>query len=112
MQASVLQNILWMEEASALILCYNNKNINKEVPTLLSITESHHLMAFQATISSTLTVHEMSDAQKVALEILVQWGDKRPDAQRWITAAVENEKMLTKPEDIVRAAYRVKHGAT
>jgi len=57
-------------------------------------------------------VHEMTDAQKVALEILVQWGDKRADAQRWITAAVENEKALTKPEDIVRAAYRAKHGAT
>ena len=56
-------------------------------------------------------IREMTDAQKVALEILVQWGDKRPDAQRWITAAVENDPNLAAPEDIVRAAYRIKHGA-
>lgn len=56
-------------------------------------------------------VHEMTDAQKVALEILMQWGDRRADAQRWITAAVEDDRTLGEPEDIVRAAYRIKHGA-
>jgi Holliday junction DNA helicase RuvA len=69
------------------------------------------VVRFLAETAAPTPVHEMTDAQKVALEILVQWGDKRADAQRWITAAVENDKTLGKPEDIVRAAYRIKHGA-
>jgi len=52
---------------------------------------------------------DLTDAQRVALEILVQWGDRRHDAQRWITAAVDEEPGLHDPEEIVRAAYRVKN---
>jgi len=55
-------------------------------------------------------VQDLTDAQKVALDILIQWGDRRPDAQRWLTQAVKNDPSLTEPEDIVRAAYKVKHG--
>lgn len=66
---------------------------------------------FLAPSAAPLPTRELTDAQKVALEILIQWGDKRPDAQRWITAAIENDKNLTQPEDIVRAAYKIKHGA-
>lgn len=62
--------------------------------------------------AAPLPMRELTDAQKVALEILIQWGDKRPDAQRWITQAVEAHPNVTTPEDIVRAAYRAKHGAT
>jgi Holliday junction DNA helicase RuvA len=77
------------------------------------ITDLHgKLMRFLAPTAAPLPMRELTDAQRVALEILVQWGDKRPDAQRWITAAVEAHADLTTPEDIVRAAYRVKHGAT
>jgi Holliday junction DNA helicase RuvA len=57
----------------------------------------------QATTPVTLT-----DAQLVALDIMVQWGDRRPDAQRWIAAAVEADSALREPEAIVRAAYRMK----
>ncbi len=53
-------------------------------------------------------VAEMTAAQRVALEILVSWGDRRADAQRWIAAAVEAEPTLTEPDAIVRAAYRSK----
>jgi Holliday junction DNA helicase RuvA len=51
---------------------------------------------------------ELTAPQRVALEILVQWGDRRADAQRWVTAAVEEDPGLTEPDAIVRAAYRVK----
>ena len=61
--------------------------------------------------AAPLPLREMSDAQKVALEILVQWGDKRADAQRWIATAVENDPDLREPDAIVRAAYKIKHGA-
>jgi len=51
---------------------------------------------------------EMTEAQRVALEILVQWGDRRADAQRWIAAAVQADPSLAEPDAIVRAAYRAR----
>ena len=69
------------------------------------------LQRFLAPTVAPMPTRELTDAQKVALDILVQWGDKRADAQRWITTAVEADADLTTPENIVRAAYRVKHGA-
>ncbi len=53
---------------------------------------------------------ELTQAQRIAVEILVQWGDRRADAQRWVAAAVEADSALAEPDDIVRAAYRVKQG--
>jgi len=66
------------------------------------------LQRFLTPEAAPLPLQEMSGAQKVALEILVQWGDRRADAQRWIAAAVEAEPALTEPGAIVRAAYRKK----
>jgi Holliday junction DNA helicase RuvA len=76
------------------------------------ITDLHgKLERFLMPSAAPLPVRELTDAQKIALDILVQWGDKRPDAQRWIAAAVEADPNLKTPEDIVRSAYRAKHGA-
>lgn len=58
--------------------------------------------------AAPLPVAEMTDAQRVALDILVSWGDRRADAQRWIAAAVKDDPSLTGPDAIVRAAYRAK----
>ena len=55
---------------------------------------------------------ELTEAQRVAVDILVQWGDRRADAQRWIAAAVEQDADLTGPDAIVRAAYRLKQTVT
>ncbi|MGE3182271.1 MAG: helix-hairpin-helix domain-containing protein, partial [Phycisphaerae bacterium] len=51
---------------------------------------------------------QLSDAQQVALEILVQWGERPFDAQRWITEAVEADATLEQPDAIVKAVYRIK----
>ena len=53
----------------------------------------------------------LSDDQQAAVEILVAWGDSRPDAERWIARATQLHDDLTSPEDWVRAAYRIKAGA-
>ncbi len=50
----------------------------------------------------------LTDAQRVAVDILVRWGDRRGDAERWVAAAVAADPTLTEPQAIVRAAYRVK----
>jgi len=51
---------------------------------------------------------KLTDAQQVAASILVQWGDRRADAEHWIAAAVEADPALSEPDAIVRAAYRAK----
>lgn len=51
---------------------------------------------------------EMTDAQRIAVDILVQWGDRRADALRWVSGVLAADPTLTEPEAIVRAAYRVK----
>lgn len=61
--------------------------------------------------AAPLPLHELSHAQQVALDILVQWGDRRADAQRWVTEAIERHPELEDPQEIVKAAYRVKQGS-
>lgn len=63
---------------------------------------------FMAPSATPLPAAEMTGAQRIALDILVQWGDRRADAQRWIAAAVEADPRLAEPDAIVRAAYRAK----
>lgn len=61
--------------------------------------------------STARPVAPLSEAQRVAVDILVGWGDRRADAQRWVAAAVEHDAKLASPEEIVRAAYRAKERA-
>jgi Holliday junction DNA helicase RuvA len=56
-------------------------------------------------------IRALSDAQRVAMDILIQWGDRRPDAERLVAAAVEAEPTLQEPDQIVKAAYRLKSAA-
>ena len=66
------------------------------------------LTAFLAPEAAVKPIAELTGAPQVALEILVQWGDRRADAQRWIAAAMERDPQLDEPDAIVRAAYRAK----
>ena len=65
---------------------------------------------FLAPSAGPLPAGELTEAQRVAVDILVRWGDRRPDAQRWVAAAVQADAdaQLTEPEQIVRAAYHAK----
>lgn len=54
----------------------------------------------------------LTDAQRVAVEILVQWGDRRSEAERWARIALERDPELESPEAIVRAAYEAKRHAS
>ncbi|MFO0837910.1 MAG: Holliday junction branch migration protein RuvA [Phycisphaerae bacterium] len=51
---------------------------------------------------------DLTPAQRVAADILVSWGDRRHDAQRWIAEAVKQDPSLVEPDEIVKAAYRAK----
>jgi Holliday junction DNA helicase RuvA len=53
-------------------------------------------------------IRALSSAQRVAVDILVQWGDRRLDAEQLIAAAVEADSALQEPDQIVKAAYRLK----
>lgn len=55
-------------------------------------------------------VGQWSQAQRDALEVLVQWGDPRADAERLIERAAQLHPDLTQPDEWVRLAYRIKSG--
>ncbi len=69
------------------------------------------LQRFMSPGAETSPIPELSEPQRIAVEILVQWGDRRADAARLVAAAVESDPALTVPEEIVRAAYRMRQGA-
>lgn len=62
-------------------------------------------------VSAAIDQPDLTDPQRLAIQILVQWGDRPADAQRWVRAAVEQEPTLAEPDAIVAAAYRMKSGA-
>lgn len=67
-----------------------------------------HVGDFAGPAGMPVAAPALTDAQRVAVEILVQWGDRRADVERWVAAAVEGDPTLAEPDAIVRAAYRVK----
>lgn len=55
----------------------------------------------------------LTPQQEIALNVLVAWGDRRADAERWIAAVIERQPELAdQPDEIVRAVYRLKQGGT
>lgn len=82
--------------------------IGKKMASQILAELQGHCQAFMIASAVPPPIAELTDAQRIALDILVQWGDRRADAQRWIAAAVEADPSLKVPEDIVRAAYRAK----
>ena len=84
--------------------------IGKRTAALMVTELRGKLQAFIAPTARPTPEAALTDAQQVAVEILVQWGDKRADAVRWVASAVVAEPGLAQAEDIVRAAYRVKQG--
>lgn len=52
----------------------------------------------------------LNDSQQVALRILVEWGDRRADAEHYLRRAAEVWPDTEAPEEWVRAAYRIKAG--
>lgn len=67
--------------------------------------------AFADTGTPPATRRDMTDEQRDALEIIVAWGDARPDAERWLARAAQLHDDVKAAEDWVRAAYRIKNGA-
>ena len=86
--------------------------IGKKLAAEIVATLRGKLDRFRAAApSATAPQRAISDIQRVAIDILVQWGDRRGDAERLVALAVEANASLAEAEDIVRAAYRVKQGA-
>ncbi|MGD8454092.1 MAG: OB-fold domain-containing protein [Phycisphaerae bacterium] len=84
--------------------------IGKRTATQVVAQLRGKVQRFVTPSAAPLPVSELTSAQKIALEILVGWGDRRADAQRWIAAVVEAQPALAEPDEIVRAVYRLKQG--
>ncbi len=54
---------------------------------------------------------QLPEPARLALEILVAWGDTRADSERWLERVGQLHPDLDSPDDWVRGAYRVKTGA-
>jgi Holliday junction DNA helicase RuvA len=108
MHVPVAQLAAAIESADARLLT-SLPEIGKKTAQQIITELQGHCTAFASAPSAPQAAHaELTAAQRVALEILVQWGDRRADAQRWVAAAVEADPALNEPDAIVRAAYRVK----
>lgn len=82
--------------------------IGKKTAAQIIAELAGRLERFLVSAPRSMPLAELTAAQQVALDILVQWGDRRADAQRWVSAAVDEDPALVEPEAIVRAAYRIK----
>ncbi len=49
-------------------------------------------------------------AQRDALEILIAWGERRPDAEQWLQRAGQLHPDLSQADEWIRVAYRIKAG--
>ncbi len=82
--------------------------IGKKTATQIVAELQNEVEAFLDVATAGPVTKPLSDVQQVAVEILVQWGDRRADVERWVSAAVEEHPELSEPDAIVRAAYRFK----
>lgn len=86
--------------------------IGKKTATTIVSELQGDLDAFlDAAVPPAAAPTELNDAQRLAVEIMAQWGDRRADAERWVAAAVAADESLREADDIVRAAYKAKLSA-
>lgn len=83
--------------------------IGKRTATQIVAELRGKLPALAEETESTPAV-ELTQPERLALDILVSWGDRRSDAEGWIAAARRAHPDLAAPEEIVRVAYRIKQG--
>lgn len=80
------------------------------------VTELRELVTDFATVSIPTGVQAgasnapLTEAHRTALDILVQWGDRRSDVEQWLTSLAAEAPHIEDPEEIVRAVYRLKRG--
>ena len=53
----------------------------------------------------------LAEPQRLAIQVLVEWGDSRPDAERYIQRVCQLHPALATVEDLVQAAFRVRSGS-
>mgnify|MGYP001161867480 FL=1 len=67
--------------------------------------------AYAGTDVPSAALGELSTDQRDAIRILVDWGDTRADAERWIGRAAQLHDDLATVEDWIQAAFRIRSGA-
>jgi Holliday junction DNA helicase RuvA len=67
--------------------------------------------AFAGVEAPPAALGELSADQRDAVRILVDWGDTRANAERWISRAAQLHDNLATVEDWIQAAFRIRSGA-
>ncbi len=101
----------WIESGDAKSLA-RLPGIGKRAAELIVATLRGKLadLAMESADSREAPAARFSAPQRDAIEVLVAWGDARPDAERWLTRAAQVHPELDSADQWVRAAYRVKTG--
>lgn len=100
----------WIEQADQKSLA-RLPGIGKRAADLIVAELRGKLDAFamggdhEATPAATL-----NNTQRDALEVLLAWGDSRPDAERWLERAAQLHPDVDSADEWVRAAYKIKSG--
>jgi Holliday junction DNA helicase RuvA len=68
------------------------------------------MFASQATSQVGQATRTLNDVEREALEILLQLGEKRNEAQEWIERAAANLEEVDSTDVLVQAVYRLKAG--
>ena len=57
-----------------------------------------------------IPIDKLPDHQQLAIEALVKLGERRPEAENWVTRACQVDPALKDPQRIIRAVYQLKAG--
>jgi Holliday junction DNA helicase RuvA len=57
-----------------------------------------------------IPIEQLPDHQQTAIEALVKLGERRPEAENWVTRACQVDPALKDPQRIIRAVYQLKAG--
>jgi len=60
--------------------------------------------------AGAVPVASLPDHQQLAIEALVKLGERRPEAENWVTRACQVDPELKDPQKILRAVYQLKAG--
>jgi Holliday junction DNA helicase RuvA len=63
-----------------------------------------------ASAPGAIPVEQLPDHQQLAIEALVKLGERRPEAENWVTRACQVDPALKDPQRIIRAVYQLKAG--
>ena len=65
---------------------------------------------FAVGASAAVPIESLPDYQQQAIEVLVKLGERRPEAENWVTRVCQVDPTIKDPQKVIQAVYRLKAG--